>query len=310
MADLRYERNELDEAERELERGVELAERTGDVSTLVWAYVTLSRNKRARGDEEGALETALEAERIARDSGADLQIAIALAWMMKLHLARGDLTEAVAFEQERAANADYAADTARVVDRLTSARLLHAQGRHREALPLLEELGEMAEAAGRTGDLIEILALQALALWAASKKERAVSTLGQALALAEPEGYVRTFVDEGAPMGDLLSEVLEFLQRDRLDPPIPAHYLRKLLAALERDDARARLLAQRLPEPLSGRELEVLQHVAAGKSNRRIATELFVTEGTIKTHLNNLYRKLNARSRTQAVARGRELNLV
>jgi LuxR family transcriptional regulator, maltose regulon positive regulatory protein len=305
-ADLCYERNELDE----VERGVELAERTGDVSTLVWAYVTLSRNKRARGDDEGALETALEAERVARDSGADLQIAIALAWMMKLHLARGDLTEAVAFEQERAANADEAADTARVVDRLTSARLLHAQGRHREALPLLEELGEMAEAAGRTGDLIEILALQALALWAATKKERAVSTLGQALALAEPEGYVRTFVDEGAPMGDLLSEVLESLQRDRLDPPIPAHYLRKLLAALERDDARARLLAQRLPEPLSGRELEVLQHVAAGKSNRRIATELFVTEGTIKTHLNNLYRKLNARSRTQAVARGRELNLV
>jgi LuxR family transcriptional regulator, maltose regulon positive regulatory protein len=310
MADLRYERNDLDEAERELDRGVKLAERTGDVSTLVWAYVTLSRNKRARGDEEGALETAREAERVARDSGADLQIAIALAWMTKLHLARGDLTEAVAFEQERAANADDAADTARVVDRLTSARVLHAQGRNREALPLLEELGEMAGAAGRTGDLIEILALQALALWAASKKERAVSTLGQALALAEPEGYVRTFVDEGAPMGDLLSEVLEALQRDRLDPPIPAHYLRKLLAALERDDARARLLAQRLPEALSKRELEVLQLIAAGKSNRKIATELFVSVGTVKTHLNNLYRKLNVRSRTQAVARGRELNLV
>jgi LuxR family transcriptional regulator, maltose regulon positive regulatory protein len=310
MADLCYERNDLDEAERELERGVELAERTGDVSTLVWAYVTLSRNKRARGDDEGALETALEAERVARDSGADLQIAIALAWMTKLHLARGDLTEAVAFEQERAANADDAADTARVVDRLTSARLLHAQGRHREALPLLEELGEMAEAAGRTGDLIEILGLQVLALWAGSKKERAVSTLGQAIALAEPEGYVRTFVDEGAPMGDLLTEVIEALQRGRLDPPILAHYLRKLLAALERDDAGARLLAKRLPEPLSGRELEVLQHVAAGKSNRRIATELFVSEGTVKTHLNNLYRKLNARSRTQAVARGRELNLI
>jgi len=104
--------------------------------------------------------------------------------------------------------------------------------------------------------------------------------------------------------------VLEALQRGRLDPPIPAHYLRKLLTALERDDAGVRLPAERLPEPLSGRELEILQLVAAGKSNRQIATELFVSVGTVKTHLNNLYRKLNARSRTEAVARGRELTLI
>src|SRR5215212_3360034 len=185
MADLLYERDDLDGAESALERGVELAERTGDVSTLVWAYVTLSRAKRAWGDEGGALEMARQAERVARDSGADLQIAIASSWMTRLLLARGDLREAVALEQERAANADDAADAARVVDRITSARLLHAQGRHREALALLEELGETAEAAGRTGDLLEILALQALALRAGSKKERAVSTLARALALAE-----------------------------------------------------------------------------------------------------------------------------
>ena len=310
MADLRYERDDLDGAERPLERGVELAERTGDVSTLVWAYVTLSRAKRARGDEGGALEMARQAERVARDSGADLQIAIALAWMTRLLLARGEFAEAVALEQERAAKAENATDAARVVDRITSARLLHAQGRHRAALALLEELGETAEAAGRTGDLIEILALQALALWAGHEKERAVSTLARALALAEPEGYVRTFVDEGASMAELLSEVLEALQRRRLDPSIPAHYLRKLLAALERDDASARLPTTDLPDPLSGRELEILQLVAAGKSNRRIATELFVSVGTVKTHINNLYRKLDAHSRTQAVARARELKLL
>jgi LuxR family transcriptional regulator, maltose regulon positive regulatory protein len=310
MADLHYERDDLDGAERALGRGLELAERTGDVSTLVWAYVTLSRTKRARGDEGGALEWARQAERVARDSGADLQIAIALAWMTRLRLARGDLTEAAAFEQQRAANADDAAGAARVVDRLTSARLLLAQGRHREALPLLEELGETAEAAGRTGDLIKILALQALALWAAGKKERAVSTVARALTVAEPEGYVRTFVDEGAPMAELLSEVLEALQRGRLDPPIPTHYLRKLLVALERDDAVARSPAKRLPEPLSGRELEVLQLIAAGKTNRQISSELFVSVGTVKTHINNAYRKLDAHSRTQALARARELDLI
>jgi LuxR family transcriptional regulator, maltose regulon positive regulatory protein len=312
MADLRYERDDLDEAEHALERGMELAERTGDVSTLVWAYVTLSRNKGARGDEEGALERARQAERVARDAGADLQIAIALAWMTRLLLGQGDLTEALAFEEERAANAENAADAARVVDWLTLARLLHAQGRHREALPLLEELGETAEAAGRTANLIEILALQALALWAESKKERAVSALADALTLAEPEGYVRTIVDEGPQMTTLLSEVLGAKQRGRTDllRCVSAHYLKKLLAALERDAASAASPAAGLPEPLSERELEVLRLIASGKSNRRIATELFVSVGTVKTHINNLYRKLDAHSRTQALARARELKLL
>jgi LuxR family maltose regulon positive regulatory protein len=232
--------------------------------------------------------------------------------MTKLLLARGDLTEAVAFEQERAANAEYAADAALVVDRLTSARLLHAQGRHREALPLLGELGKTAEAAGRTGNLIEILALQALALWAGSKKERAVSALAQALTLAEPEGYVRTIVDEGPQMATLLSEVLGAKQRGRTDllRCVPAHYLKKLLAALERDAASAASPTAGLPEPLSEREQEVLRLIASGKSNRRIASDLFVSVGTVKTHINNLYRKLDAHSRTQALARARELNLL
>ena len=139
MADLRYERNDLDGAERELERGVELAERTGDVSTLVWAYVTLSRTRWARGDEGSTLEMAHKAERVARDSGADLQIAIAAAWLVRLRVARGDLAEAGALEQERSANVGGAAAAARMVDQVTSARLLHAQGSPHEALRLLEE---------------------------------------------------------------------------------------------------------------------------------------------------------------------------
>jgi len=277
----------------------------------VWAYITFSQVKRARGDELGALEMAREAERVVRDSGADLQIAIALAWMTRLRLARGDLTEAVALEQERAANAENAADTARVVDRLTSARLLHAQGRHREALPLLEELGETAEAAGRTGDLIEILALQALVLWARNEKQQAVGTLARALALAEPEGYVRTFVDEGAPMEDLLSATLEARQSGRLDAAgrISVSYLARLLAAVAQD-ATASAANARLPEPLSERELEVLALIAAGKSNQEIAAKLFVSTSTVKTHINRLYRKLAARSRTQAVARAKALELL
>jgi LuxR family maltose regulon positive regulatory protein len=311
MGVLLYERNDLDGAERELNRGMQLAERAREVSSLVWAYITFSQVKRARGDEERALEMAHEAERVARASGANLQIAIAGGWMTRLRLARGDLAEAVAFEQERAANAENAANAARVVDRLTSARVLHARGRHREALPLLEELGEAAAEAGRMGDLIEILVLQAVALWARNEKERAVSTLARALSLAEPEGYVRTFVDEGPAMGDLLSATLEARQRGHIDAAehVPARSLAKLLAAAAQD-AAAPGADERLPEPLSERELEVLALIAAGESNGEIARKLFVSTSTVKTHINRLYRKLGAHSRTQAVARAREMNLL
>ena len=310
MGALLYERDDLDGAERALKAGIGLAERTGNVTDLVWGYVTLSRAKRAWRDEGGALEMARKAERVARDYGADLEIAIAHAWMTRLCLIRGDLAEAAALELKRATDAEGNAAAARVLDRITSARLLHARGRHREALRLLDGPREAAEANGRMRDLIEILTLRALAQWASNEKERAVGTLAKALALAAQEGYVRTFVDEGKPMAELLSRVLEAQQRGRLDPSIPAHYLRKLLAALERDAADTARPATDLPEALSERELEVLQLIAAGKSNRRIASELFVGVGTVKTHLSNLYRKLDSHSRTQAVARARELKLL
>ncbi|MCD6053466.1 MAG: ATP-dependent transcriptional regulator [Rubrobacteraceae bacterium] len=307
MADLRYERNDLDGAERELKRGIELAEQTREVSNLVWGYVTLSRVKRARGDEEGALEMTHEAERVARASDADLQIAIVEAWMARLGQARGDLAETAAFEQEHAVTGGNASDAVRTMNQLASARLLHARGWYREELRLLEESRESAQKTGRTGDLIEILTLQALARWARNDKEQAVSTLTQAFAMGEPEGYVRTFVDEGPVMGDLLSATLEARQRGQLDPAsrLPARYLAKLLAALAQEDA-----ATKLHEPLlSERELEVLALIASGESNREIASKLFVSVSTVKTHINNLYRKLEAHTRTQAVARARELNL-
>jgi LuxR family maltose regulon positive regulatory protein len=298
MGALLYERNDLEVAERELKEGVDLAERAREVSNLVWAYVMLSRTARARGDGEGALEMAHEAERVARASGADLEIAVAGAWMSRLRVAEGDLAEA-------------ASGAARTMDRRTSARLLHAQGQHGDALSLLEGLCKASEEAGRTGELIEILALQALALWAKNEKERAVVTLTRALLLAEPEGYVRTFVDEGAAMGDLLSATLEARQRGHLDPAnrVPVRYLAKLLGAVAQE-ASALTADELLTDSLSERELEVLALVAAGESNAGIAGKLFVSTSTVKTHINNLYRKLGARSRTQALARAREMHLL
>jgi LuxR family maltose regulon positive regulatory protein len=310
MGVLLYERDDVDSAEQALETGIGMAELTGNVTDLVWGYVNLSRAKRARRDERGALEMARKADRVARDYGAGLEIATAAAWMMRLCLMRGDLAEAAALEQKLAANAEGAADAARVLDRIASARLLHAQRRYREALLVLDGPREVAEANGRMLDLTEILSIRALVLWASNERGRALDTIAEALVLAAPEGYVRTFVDEGPPMAALLSEVLETRQRESSIPSIPAHYLGRLLAALEQDARNAKSSAAGPSEPLTERETEVLRLLASGKSNRRISSELFVSVGTVKTHVNHLYRKLGAHNRTQAVARARDLGLI
>jgi LuxR family transcriptional regulator, maltose regulon positive regulatory protein len=311
MGELLLERDDLEASESELTLGTELAERAGELEVLVRGQVALSRVKWARGDAEGALKLAHKAERLARESGAPQAIADAAFWKARLHLMRNEL-RAAASELERASDVDDVPNATQDAERISLARLLVAREDHDEALQLLDRLREAAEAADRRGNVVEILTLQALALRAREEKSRALDEVGRALALAEPEGYVRHFVDEVPPMAGLLSEVLEAQQRGRLDSSrrVPAHYLRKLLAALERDATGTARPATELPEALSERELEVLQLIAAGKSNRRIASELFVSVGTVKTHVNNLYRKLDAHSRTQAVAQARELKLL
>jgi LuxR family maltose regulon positive regulatory protein len=138
-----------------------------------------------------------------------------------------------------------------------------------------------------------------------------VSTLTRALTLAEPEGFVRTIVDEGPAMVELLSGVLEARQRGHADAArhVSVRYLAKLQAAVAQDAPEA-ATSVRLPEPPSERELEVLALIAAGEANQEIADRLFVSTSTVKTHINNLYRKLGVRSRTQAIARAKELGLL
>jgi LuxR family maltose regulon positive regulatory protein len=311
IGELLYEWDELETAARRLKEGIRLAERMGQLDTLVDGYVALSRAEMAQGNTESALETAQEANSLAQRSGTGAAIVEAAAWNARLHMARSDMTAAVV-ELDRMVGAPaVSVSIVRETAQIARARLTVARGEHDEALRLLEELRQSAEAAGRTGKLIEILTLQALALWERNKKEQAVGTLTRALALAEPEGYVRTFVDEGAAMGDLLSAALEDRQRNPSGAAgrVPARYLAKLMAALAQD-AAAPSVDERLPEPVRERELEVLALIAAGKSNAEIARELFVSVSTVKTHINNLYRKLDARNRTQAVARAREMGVL
>jgi LuxR family maltose regulon positive regulatory protein len=192
---------------------------------------------------------------------------------------------------------------------LTLARVRIAQGRDdragpflQDALHLLQRLLQDAETKARMGSALEILVLRALAFHAQGDRTEALSTLERALLLAEAEGYVRLFVDEGAPMLALLR-----LAHARGMTP---KYVTALLAAFGWQEEASVVRSPSLVEPLTEREREVLQWLAAGASNREIARRLVLSLGTVKKHVSNICSKLNVQSRTQAVARARDLHLL
>ena len=182
-------------------------------------------------------------------------------------------------------------------------RTLIAQKRLDDAIQLLQLLLETAEIGGRTSRVIEILSLQALAHQGAGDTTRAMDALERALTLAEPEGFVRTFVDEGPPMARLLYEALA--------REIAPGYARRLLAAFPMPEPEhngppnTQSPESDLIEPLSERELEVLQLISEGLTNPEIASRLFLSPHTVKTHARNIYSKLGVHNRTQAVTSAR-----
>jgi LuxR family maltose regulon positive regulatory protein len=188
------------------------------------------------------------------------------------------------------------------------ARLLIAQGRQDKASRLLQRLLEATETGGRTSRLIEVLLLQALAFQAGGDTDQAIAALEQALTLAAPRGFIRIFVDEGPPIAGLLYKALE--------RGISPDYVRRLLAAFPvvEPEKTASFSTQvpksELIEPLSVREIEVLQLIAEGLTNREIAVRLFLSVNTVKAHSRNIYGKLGAHNRTEAAARAQALGIL
>jgi LuxR family maltose regulon positive regulatory protein len=186
------------------------------------------------------------------------------------------------------------------------------------ALALLDRLHALAVAQGRTGGVIEIQALRAVALAAAGDQTGAVAALAETLMLAHSQGYVRVFADEGAPMSILLGRLVAAQRSDRTAArAVPLGYLGQLLRALEHEataaDSPSKGRGVGIPglvEALSERELGVLRLLAAGKPNREIADELYVAVDTVKKHVTHIFEKLGAANRTQATARARELGLL
>ncbi len=194
--------------------------------------------------------------------------------------------------------------------------MLLAQARPGPALALLDRLHATAAAQARTGSLIEIGALRALDLAASGEEAAAVAALAEALILACPQGYVRVFADEGPPMAALLARLIAAQRAGGAVAEVPLGCLARLQRALGAQDfapdtGRGGVTAvPGLIEQLTSRELEVLQMLAAGKSNQAIASQLVVTLDTVKKHVSHILGKLGAGNRTEAVSRARELSLI
>jgi len=316
MGELLREWDELDAATDHLRQGIELGERGGDVELVIDGYLALARTQQASGDEARSAETLTRAERLAKDKGTEAWLARVKAWQARLWAAQNDHWAAARWSEECGISAEDELSYPREFEHITLARVLIAQDRHCEAARLLGRLREAAEAGGRWGRIIEILTLEALVLQSRDDEPGAAGSLQRALVLAEPEGYVRTFANEGAPMVSLLKRLFKSqkAQPATAEPAASPEYVGQLLLATLGKDAvpstGARGRAGLLVEPMSGREVEVLRLLASGISNQEIAARLFVSLDTVKTHLKHIYGKLGVHNRARAVAKAAELDLI
>jgi LuxR family transcriptional regulator, maltose regulon positive regulatory protein len=316
LAEVAYQRNELESALWQATEGIALCRQFLYPAPLGIGLVTLAWIRQAHGDPGGALEAMGEAARAALGPGVTGLLNPVPAQRARLLLAQGDVAAAARWAEERGLGPGDEPGYPREPEYLVLARVLLAQDRPAQALTLLERMLAAASGQGRTGSVIEIGALRALALAACGDQDAAVDAVARALVLGCPQGYVRVFADESAPMAALLVRLLT-PQQDQRAPArgIDAGYLAALLRACGPGDAvprqkRALATLPGMTEPLTGRELEVLRLIAAGWSNQRIARELFVSLDTVKKHVTHVLGKLGAANRTEAAAWARQLGLI
>jgi LuxR family maltose regulon positive regulatory protein len=317
LAELAYQRNELGTALRHLTEGIPLCRQFTFPPPLATGLATLAWIRQAQGDRAGALEAMSEAVRAAPDPAVANLLNPVPAQRARLLLAQGDVAAAARWTQERDLSPDDQPAYPQEMAYLVLARVLLAQDRPHETLALLERLRAAAERQDRTGSIIEIQALQALALAACGDENAAVDALAGALTLACPQGYVRVFADEGTPMNALLTRLVA-AQRAQQGPArdVPFGCLAQILRAFGgKDDAQspgrdAPAAVPGLVEQLTARELEVLALLAAGTPNPRIAAEMVVSLDTVKKHVTHILGKVGASNRTEAVTRARQLGLI
>ncbi len=302
LGSLSYEWNHLEAADKHIQRCIELCKQWGNTNLLAKSYVSLVWLEQARSNfikaQEAmrAAEQLLNERRLSPRQSSLVMLAIAHWWMIQ-----GSPERASQLIQRLGLNVDDELPSAREAEYLLLLRLLMAQGEYDAALALAERMLHKAEAGKRAGRIIELLVLQALIFQNKRDMDQALVVLGKALSLAQPEGYIRIFLDEGEPMVKLLFQAKAHR--------IGQGYASDLLAAQGEAAGIGLAPAQLLSEPLTLRELEVLKLIEAGCSNQDIADKLVISMPTVKRHISNIYAKLDVESRTQAVSLGKELRL-
>lgn len=316
MSEIEREYDHLDAATQHLLKSKEQGEHTGFPRNPYRWRVAMARIRQAEGDLEGALTLLDEAEPLyVSDFFPNVRPVGALR--ARVWVAQGRLGEALEWAREQKLSVEDELHHVREFEHITLARVLLAQHKSehseqslREAMGVLERLLLAAEEGGRMGSAIEILVLLALAHQRAGDIPAAIASLERALTLAEPEGYVRMFLDEGAPMAKLLGEAA--------GRGIGAGYTGKLLAAFQaerqKDTDEAPLPSiptpQALIEPLTEREIEILRLFKTELSGPEIADKLAIALSTLRTHTKNIFGKLDVTNRRAAVQRAVELNLI
>jgi LuxR family maltose regulon positive regulatory protein len=317
MGEVAYQRNELEAAVRQVTEGIERCKQLTYTQPLATGLAALAWIRQAWGDAAGAREAMDEAGRVAPGPAVAGLLNPVPAQRARLLLAQGDAAAAAGWTQQSGLSPDDEPGYPREPEYLVLARVLLAQDRPGAALGLLGRLHAAAAAQNRAGSIIEIQALQALALAAAGDENAAVNTLAQALMLGCPQGYVRVFADEGAPMAALLGRLVAAQKADHAAARgVPLGCLARLLRAFGEPPAApdaGRGGATAVPglvEQLTARELDVLRLLAAGTPNPRIAEQLVVSLDTVKKHISHVLGKLGAANRTEAVTRARQLGLI
>jgi len=306
MSELCRECNDLDAAGQHLLRSEELGEHAGLPQYRYRRRIAMARIREAQGDLDGTLDLLYEAERLyVNDFFPNVRPVGALK--ARVRILQGRLAEAFDWVREQGLSVEDDLSYLREFEHITLARALLAdcksdRANHRivEALEFLERLLQAAAEGGRTGSAIEILVLQALAHEMRGDMSAALVPLERALTMAEPEGYVRIFADEGRPMAVLLEAAAK--------QGIGLNYVRRLLAALGKEGRTP--AAPVGSEPLSERERDVLRLLGTDLSGPDIARELIVSLNTVRTHTKNIYDKLQVNNRRAAVRRAKELDLL
>ncbi len=312
LADVYRERNEFPMAPTLAYEAVDECERYGSPSNLAMAQGTLAHVLCAQGKWDDACHALDKAMQLCRSHATYPGVRSRVeSCQVRFWLKVGDLSSALRWVDDNHLYPDDVPAFRLEQDHITLAHVLLAQDQCGKAAALLARLDDAAKAGGRVGSRIEILALLAQALQSCGDTRAALSAVSEALALAEPEGYVRVFLDKGQPAQMLLARWLARASAGSL-----RDYAIRLLSRFDAEPHAVTVAKDKassagdLVEPLSQRELEVLHLMALGTTNQGIAEQLIVAAGTVKAHTSSIYRKLDVANRTEAVARARQLGIL